>query len=48
MTYWKICLILSIIQIILAVSHGDFQHVIIGIFMLIITRVVHYLEEELI
>ena len=46
MSYWMICLIISIIQIILAVSHSDFQHVLVGIFMLIMTRVTHFLEED--
>ena len=48
MSYWMICLIISILQIILAVSDSDFQHVLIGIFMLVITRVVHFIEEEII
>lgn len=47
MPYWMMFLAMSIMQIILAASYSEPPRVIAGIFMLIISGVVYYFEEEL-
>lgn len=46
MSYWMIFLAISIIQILSAVSCREPQRVIVGIFMLMISGVAYYLEED--
>lgn len=46
MPYWMIFLTISIIQIISAISFSEPQHVIVGIFTLIMAGVSYYFEED--
>ena len=46
MPYWMIFLAISIIQILSAVSYSEPQRVIVGIFMLMVSGVAYYFEED--
>lgn len=46
MPYWMIFLAISIIQIISAASYSEPERVIVGIFMLMISGVAYYFEED--